>query len=86
VPFEAPTVEELVVAHVNVPLTPPNAVVPEISQETSDALVCAMAKRPSDRFQSYDEFIMALTAAQSYLRQRQYSQSDDGKSKGWWRR
>jgi serine/threonine-protein kinase len=84
VPFEAPTVEELVVAHVNLPLTPPNLVVPEISQATSDALVCAMAKKPADRFQSYNEFIMALTAAQSQLLRQQYSQTDPGK--GWWRR
>ncbi len=86
VPFEAPTVEELVVAHVNVPLTPPNLVVPEISQATSDALVCAMAKRPEDRFQSYDEFIMALTAAQSLLMRQQYSNAGEAKAKGWWRR
>src|SRR4029077_16720237 len=39
VPFEAPTVEELVGAHVNTPLTPPNLVVPEIAPPTSDALV-----------------------------------------------
>jgi len=29
VPFEAPTVEELVSAHVHTPLTPPNLVLPE---------------------------------------------------------
>jgi serine/threonine protein kinase len=65
VPFEAPSVEEVVSAHVHVTLTPPNRVVTEISQPTSDALVRAMAKDPQDRFQSYDEFIMALTAARS---------------------
>src|SRR3954467_4027062 len=32
VPFEAPTVEELVAAHVQTALTPPNLVVPEITQ------------------------------------------------------
>ncbi len=39
VPFDAPTVEEVVIAQVHTPLTPPNLVVPEISQATSDALV-----------------------------------------------
>ncbi|MCZ7636203.1 MAG: hypothetical protein M5U12_09305 [Verrucomicrobia bacterium] len=32
---------------------------------TSDAITRAMAKRPADRFQSYDEFVMALEAARS---------------------
>ena len=92
VPFEAPTVEEVVVAHVNTPLTPPNQVVPEISQAGSDALVRAMAKNPAERFQSYDEFIMAMTAARSQifvqeLKKTSYiapGKAKDGK--GWWRR
>ena len=67
VPFEAPSVEEVVAAHVHTPVTPPNQVVPEISQPTSEALVVALAKEPGARFQSYDEFIMALTAARSQL-------------------
>jgi serine/threonine protein kinase len=65
VPFEAPTVEEVVSAHVHTPLTPPDHVVPEITAPTSDALVRAMAKDPAARFPSYDEFIMALEAARS---------------------
>lgn len=88
VPFEAPTVEELVVAHVNLPPTPPNLVVPEISQATSDALVQAMAKSPGDRFQSYNEFIMALVAAQTYATRQKFSQEgpEAKQGKGWWRR
>ena len=66
-PFDAPTVEEVVIAQVQTPLTPPNLVLPEITQTTSDALVKAMAKNPSDRFLSYDEFIMSLEAARSLL-------------------
>jgi serine/threonine protein kinase len=88
VPFEAPTVEELVLAHVNVPLTPPNHVVPEISQAGSDALVRAMAKDPAERFQTYDELSMALHAARSVLLIQQYSQAAPSalKPKGWWKR
>jgi serine/threonine protein kinase len=67
VPFEAPTVEAVVAAHIHTPLTAPNQVVPEISAPTSDGLVRAMAKNPGERFQSYDEFIMALEAARSQL-------------------
>lgn len=65
VPFEAPTVEDVLAAHVHTPLTPPDRVNPDITAPTSDALVRAMAKKPSDRFESYDAFIMALNAARS---------------------
>jgi len=88
-PFEASSAEEVVAAHVHTPLTPPNAVNPNISQPTSDAIVKAMAKSPADRYQSYDEFIMALTAARSQylyntLVRRQGEKS--GGIKGWFRR
>jgi len=93
VPFEAPTVEEVVVAHVQTPLTPPNLVLPEITQPTSDALVKVMAKNPADRYLSYDELIMALTAARSKLLVQHYAASNQpetgkaAKSKtSWWRR
>jgi serine/threonine protein kinase len=94
VPFEAPSIDEVIAAHIHTQLTPPNLVVPEISQPTSDALVRAMAKRPADRFQSYDEFIMALTAARSqflihHFRQQGKSENvpvRSATSKSWWRR
>jgi serine/threonine-protein kinase len=65
VPFEAPTIEEVIAAHVHTPVTPPNSVLPDITQPTSDALCRAMAKNPPERFASYDDLIMALTAARS---------------------
>lgn len=91
VPFEAPTVEELVAAHVHVALMPPNQVIPEITQPTSDALVKVLAKNPSDRYLSYDEFVLALEAARSQLLVQQYTQAGPSgkgsKSKtSWWRR
>ena len=90
VPFEAPSVEELVSAHVHTPLTPPNLVIPEISQMTSDALVKVLSKNPGDRFLSYDEFRLALELARSqWLIQHstQNAQDKGGKSKtSWWRR
>src|SRR5215475_5039746 len=67
VPFEAPTVEELVAAHVQIQLTPPNQVVPEITQPTSDGLMIAMAKQPAERYRTYDDFRMALEASRSQL-------------------
>ena len=89
-PFEAPTIEELIVAQVQTPLTPPNLVVPSITQAASDALVQALAKNPADRFLSYDEFIMALTAARSQLLIKQsQAPAPPPKSKSltsWWKR
>jgi serine/threonine-protein kinase len=88
VPFDAPTVDEVVVAQVQEPLTPPNLVVPEVTQATSDALVRAMAKNPADRFLSYDEFIMALTASRSQLlvQQSQTPQTKPKSLTSWWKR
>ena len=90
VPFDAPTVEEVVMAQVHTPLRPPNEVVPEISQPTSEALCRALAKNPGDRFLSYDEFIMSFEAARSLLL-RQQTQSTPGEQQpkrmtSWWRR
>jgi len=94
VPFEAPSIDEVIAAHIHTALTPPNQVVPEVSQPTSDALVRAMAKKPGERFQTYDEFIMALTAARSqYLVHHFRNQTRtatsaprSGAGKSWWRR
>lgn len=89
VPFEAPTVEELVAAHVHTQLTPPNLVVTEITQPTSDVLSKMMAKNPADRYPSYVELIMALEFARSQLliQQSQQPLPPSPKSKtSWWRR
>jgi eukaryotic-like serine/threonine-protein kinase len=88
-PFDAPTVEELVAAHVHTPLTPPNLVLPEITQITSDILVKVLSKNPADRYLSYDEFRMAMEAARSQLLIQQYAQTDSPRPKSktsWWRR
>lgn len=91
VPFDAPTVEEVVMAQVQTPLTPPNLVVPEITQATSEALSRSLAKSPADRFLNYDEFIMALEAARSLLLRQQTQQTEDQPQQpkrltSWWRR
>jgi len=75
---------------VHTPLTPPNEVVPEISQPTSDALVKVLAKKPQDRYLSYDEFKMALEAARSQLLVHMYQNEGpkptSPKKTSWWRR
>ena len=91
VPFEAPNVDDVIAAHVHTPLTPAHQVIPEITPPTSEAFVRAMAKLPADRFQSYDEFIMAMTAARSqYLIERFRPQdrpasAESAAGKRWWR-
>jgi len=92
VPFEAPSVEELVAAHVHTPLTPPNLVLPEITQPTSDALCRVLAKDPRDRYLSYDEFRMAFESARSLLLVQRFQRSQAVQTQGaksktsWWRR
>ena len=88
-PFEAPSVEELVAAHVHTALTPPNLVLADITPPTSEALVKVLAKEPRDRFLSYDEFHMSLELARSQLlvTRSQAIQTQGVKSKtSWWRR
>jgi hypothetical protein len=61
--------------------------VPELSQPTSDAILIALAKDPSQRYQSYDDFIMALTAARSQLLVNQFRGRSGGANVlGWLRR
>jgi eukaryotic-like serine/threonine-protein kinase len=89
-PFVAETNDEIVMAHVHTPLTPPNLVVPEITQLTSDAIVRAMAKDPNDRFANYDEMQLALEVARTYLLRQQVKEAESqtaapGKS-SWWKR
>jgi eukaryotic-like serine/threonine-protein kinase len=91
VPFEAPTIEDVLAAHVHTPVTPAMLVVPGITQPTSDALVRAMAKKPADRYPTYDEFIMALTASRSHLLVQHFRNQERGSdaspaAKKWWRR
>jgi serine/threonine protein kinase len=90
VPFDAPTPEEVVQAHVYTPLRLPNEVEPSISQPTSDALARALAKTPSERFLSYDELIMALEAARSQLlfqqTQAPVETREPKRMTSWWKR
>jgi serine/threonine-protein kinase len=87
VPFEG-SVEEIVRAHVYTPLTPPNQVVPEITELTSNALMQAMAKNPADRFETYDDLRMALYAARTQLLRQQMNQAPEtaNPARSWWKR
>ena len=72
VPFEGATNEEVVAAQAYTPLTPPVEICSDITPLTNEAIVRALAKNPDDRFQSYDEFAMALYSARSYLLIQKY--------------
>ena len=86
VPFEAATIEEVIAGHVHTPLTPPDQVNPEITQATNDAIVCAMAKNPAERFASYADFIMALTFSQTALFVRNSQHEPERPGRAWWKR
>ncbi|MBI3878879.1 MAG: protein kinase [Verrucomicrobia bacterium] len=66
-PFAGPSVEEMVRGHLDTPPKPPLELVPEISPATSDALLKSLAKKPKERFASYEELVMAFTAARSQV-------------------
>lgn len=87
VPFEAQTIEEVVSAQVHTPLTPPHLVTPSITPATSEAITVAMSKKPNERYPTYDDFMMALTAARSQLLVSQLRQTQQGAGgRNWWRR
>jgi serine/threonine protein kinase len=67
VPFEGETDESILMAHVHLSVTPPDEVIADVSRPTTEALLKLLAKSPLERFQTYDELIMALTAARSKL-------------------
>jgi eukaryotic-like serine/threonine-protein kinase len=87
---EETTVEDIVLAHVHTPLTPPSQLVPEITEMTSHAIMRAMAKQPGERFENYEELQMALEAARSHLLVQQVQQAGEqeqgGPAKRWWKR
>jgi serine/threonine protein kinase len=92
VPFEAPTPEEVVQAHVYNALIPPNQLegAQHVTQPTSDALCRALAKNPGERFLSYDDFIITLEAARSLLLRQQTQAPEDSREPkrmtSWWKR
>lgn len=92
-PLDGITLEDVLRAHLFTPPTPPAEVVDGITAPTSEALVRALAKSPADRYPSYDEFIMALTAARSQLLVEKFTRQTapsthhvNGKNaRRWWR-
>jgi serine/threonine protein kinase len=87
---EETTVDDIVAAHVHTPLTPPNELVPEITEFTSQAIMRAMAKEPGERYENYEEMQMTLEAARSHLLVRQVQQAGEPEAaaptKSWWKR
>lgn len=91
VPFEAETIEQVVAGHVHTHLTAPAQVNREITDATNEAICICLAKKPSERYATYDDLIMALTASRSQLliqKFREEGSSSTGMQSGrsWWRR
>jgi serine/threonine protein kinase len=60
VPFEADTPMAVLTRHVYEPAPSPRTLVPELSAELEAAVLCALAKDPSQRYQSAAEMAAAL--------------------------
>ena len=73
VPFDAPSVEETVWMHVKTRLVPPRKLVSAVSKDTDAAILRAMHKDPEKRYQSFEDFRMALEAARSRLLVKRYA-------------
>ena len=90
VPFEAETIEQVVAGHVHTPLMPSARVNPEISEATDEAISITLAKKPEERYATYDDLVMAFTAARSQLLVHKFKEhgSSSGAQAGrsWWRR
>lgn len=69
VPFDAPTPNAVLYAHVNKPPAPPSQLNPTIPQPIEQVVLRALAKRPDDRFRSDAEFASALEQAARQARQ-----------------
>ena len=63
VPFRADTPLAVVLAHVRDPLPLPSSIDPSVGPDVERVLLKAMAKSPSERYQSAGEFAHALAAA-----------------------
>ncbi|MDA7916302.1 serine/threonine protein kinase [Verrucomicrobia bacterium] len=71
-PFTGEDPTEIAMKQTTEALDPPNQLVEDISEETSDAIIRAMAKDPNARFSSYDEFSTALELARSQAMIKRY--------------
>lgn len=67
VPFEAGSAAAVMAAHLNNPVPDPGQVVPAISPATRRIVTTALAKRPGDRFTTWQAFITACEKAVAAL-------------------
>ena len=64
-PFNASSEFEIMLAHVNEVPKAPSSINPEIPEELDEIILTALAKDPSERFQTADEFSDALAEGES---------------------
>lgn len=62
-PFDGDTPMQIMLQHVNRPLTPPYLVNPKVPGDISEIICRMMAKEPNDRYQDYETLIRDLEAA-----------------------
>jgi serine/threonine protein kinase len=67
-PFESNNEYELLRAHIESPVTPLKEYAPDVSDRVAAAVSCALAKEPSQRFQSVQDFSRGLDTASLKVR------------------
>jgi serine/threonine-protein kinase len=67
VPFDGERPVVVAMKQITEPPVPPRDLVPEIPRDLSDVVMRALEKRPSDRFESADEFSQALLEVREHL-------------------
>ncbi len=70
-PFDGDSDFEIMRGHVDVPPVPPSALRADLPRALEDVIVCALAKRPQDRFASAGAMANALRAAAASLPERE---------------
>lgn len=63
VPYQADTPFEVIIKHINEPLTLPSLRNPDLPKTLEDVILKALSKDPADRFQSASEFATVIRAA-----------------------
>jgi len=59
-PFVGTTLMELIAAHANKPVTPPNVLAPDLPTDVNDLILRCLAKSQADRYQTVSELLEAL--------------------------
>ena len=67
IPFQGATRMEVILKHAKEPPVPPHELAPGLPPPLSDVILKMMAKSPAERYQSYEELLLALHELHVFL-------------------